>query len=282
MPILKASLHYSSIENLSVKRSIGTSGEPCQEKTNSNIPLKLCPMNAFSRLIANRTALLSYVPFTDEAKQPSALVDRLIAACHKGTLFFRHLRQKASIPACAQRKQSAILAMYSLPGRRSRYTASFLCGQSSCKNGFGGGRCADVEELGPTIRRILLVDDEQAFLEVQSEILRRLGYCVVPNHNAVAALELFAGNPCEFDLIITDEIMPGMTGSEMCRRMRKVRPEIPIIIVTAGLEFARTREKAALCGVRQVLLKPLLKKELRRAIEMAGLGTPAFTFSKDR
>ena len=139
-----------------------------------------------------------------------------------------------------------------------------------------------MEEPDPTIRRILLVDDEQALLEVQSEILRRLGYCVAPNRNAAAALELFAGNPREFDLIITDEIMPGMAGSEMCRRMREVRPEIPIIIMTAGLELARTRKKAALYGVRQVLLKPVLKKELRRAIEMAGRWTPAFTFSKDR
>jgi CheY-like chemotaxis protein len=138
-----------------------------------------------------------------------------------------------------------------------------------------------VEEPEPAIRRILLVDDEKALLEVQSEILRRLGYCVASNHNAAAALELFAGNPREFDLIITDEIMPGMAGSEMCRRMREVRPEIPIIIVTAGLELARTREKAALCGVRQVLLKPVLKRELRRAIEMAARETPAFTFSRD-
>jgi CheY-like chemotaxis protein len=140
---------------------------------------------------------------------------------------------------------------------------------------------ADVEGPDPAIRRILLVDDEQAFLEVQSEILRRLGYSVAPNHNAAAALELFAGNPLEFDLIITDEIMPGMVGSEMCRRIREVRPEIPIIIMTAGLDLSRTREKAALCGGGQVLLKPVLKKELRRAIEMAGRWTPAFMFSKN-
>ena len=60
-----------------------------------------------------------------------------------------------------------------------------------------------------------------------------------------------------------------MAGSEMCRRMREVRPELPIIIVTAGLELPRTLEKAALYGIGQVLLKPVLKKELRRAIERA-------------
>jgi CheY-like chemotaxis protein len=109
-----------------------------------------------------------------------------------------------------------------------------------------------------------------------------LGYRVAANHNAADALELFAGHPREFDLIITDEIMPGMTGCEMCRRMREVRPEIPVIIMTAGLEFARTLEKAALCGARQVLLKPVLKRELRRAIEIAVRGTPVFTFTKDR
>ncbi len=126
-----------------------------------------------------------------------------------------------------------------------------------------------MEDPGPTIRRILLVDDEQSFLEAQSEILRRFGYCVAPSPSPVAALELFNGNPREFDLIITDEIMPGLTGSEMCRRMREVRPEIPVIIMTAGLELARTLKKAALYGVGQVLIKPVLKKELRRAIERA-------------
>jgi CheY-like chemotaxis protein len=134
-----------------------------------------------------------------------------------------------------------------------------------------------VEEPGPTIKRVLLVDDEQAFLEAQSEILRRLGYSVAPSHNAVHALHLFQDSPREFDLIITDEIMPGMPGSEMCRRMREVRPEIPIIIVTAGLELPRTLEKAVLYGVRQVLLKPVLKSELCRAIERAWKSAPGRT-----
>jgi CheY-like chemotaxis protein len=135
-------------------------------------------------------------------------------------------------------------------------------------------RSADVEEPGPAIRRILLVDDEQAFLEAQSEILRRLGYRVASSPSPTAALDLFKGNPREFDLVITDEIMPGITGSEMCRRMREVRPEIPVIIVTAGLELAHTLKKAALCGARQVLLKPVLRKELHLAVEKAGLGLP--------
>ena len=131
-----------------------------------------------------------------------------------------------------------------------------------------------MEEPGSAIKRILLVDDEQALLEAQSEILRRLGYWVAPSHSAVHALELFEESPRKFDLIITDEIMPGMVGSEMCRRMRKVRPELPVIIITAGLELARTLKKASLYGFRQVLLKPVLKKDLSLAIERAAKGRP--------
>ena len=126
-----------------------------------------------------------------------------------------------------------------------------------------------MEEPGPSVRRVLLVDDEQAFLEAQSEILRRLGYYVAKSRNAISALRLFEENPHQFDLVITDEIMPGMAGSEMCRRMLEVRPDLPVIIVTAGLELPRTLAKAALYGVGKVLLKPLLKLELRRAIEQA-------------
>ena len=52
-----------------------------------------------------------------------------------------------------------------------------------------------MEEPGPTVRRILLVDDEQAFLEAQSEILRRLGYCVAPSQNAMQRPRTFRGEP---------------------------------------------------------------------------------------
>ena len=138
-----------------------------------------------------------------------------------------------------------------------------------------------MEEPGPAIKHILLVDDERALLEAQSEILDRLGYFVAPSHSSVHALELFNGNPHEFDLIIADEIMPGMTGSEMCRRMREVRPELPVIIMTAGLELTRTLNKASLYGFGQVLLKPVLKKDLRLAIEKAAGGMPA-KFSRNR
>lgn len=139
-----------------------------------------------------------------------------------------------------------------------------------------------MEEPGPTIRRILLVDDERVFLEVQSEILRRLGYAVVASYNPMHALQLFRGSPREFDLIIADEIMPRMTGSEMCRRMREIRPDIPIIIITAGMDLLRTQEKAALYGVRQVLLKPVLRSELCRAIERAAFPSDHVVVSSNR
>jgi PAS domain S-box-containing protein len=117
-------------------------------------------------------------------------------------------------------------------------------------------------------RRILLVDDEVAVAQVGQEILRALGYAVRACTNPVEALEIFRAAPQHFDLVITDQTMPAMTGDKLVPELRRVRPDIPLILCT-GYSHTLSEEQARAIGVDAYLLKPLLAADYDRAIRQA-------------
>jgi PAS domain S-box-containing protein len=104
--------------------------------------------------------------------------------------------------------------------------------------------------------RILFIDDEQSLVTLVKEILRRLGYEVVTKTSSREALELFRSQPEGFDLVITDQTMPYMTGIELVREIMQIRSDIPTILCTGYSETA-TPEKVEAAGVRELILKPL-------------------------
>jgi len=79
-------------------------------------------------------------------------------------------------------------------------------------------------------------------------------------------LEAFLDNPEQFDAVITDESMPGASGSELIRRMRALRPTVPILLVSGYLSPA-VIERAREAGATDVLKKPLLARDLQSALE---------------
>jgi signal transduction histidine kinase/CheY-like chemotaxis protein len=114
-------------------------------------------------------------------------------------------------------------------------------------------------------QRILLVDDEVPLLNVMAELLRRLGYEPEPFSDPHAAVAAFDAQPAAYDLVLTDEAMPGMPGTALAREVRRARDDIPVLIVTGRAEEAFTRA-AAEAGVREVLLKPVQSRELAAAL----------------
>src|SRR5437899_911789 len=104
-------------------------------------------------------------------------------------------------------------------------------------------------------QRILVVDDEASLLRLATETLSELGYAPVGFRASAAALAAFLADPEPFDAVITDESMPGLTGSELIRKIRAVRPEIPIVLVT-GLANAAVIQRAKDAGATEVLRKP--------------------------
>jgi CheY-like chemotaxis protein len=116
--------------------------------------------------------------------------------------------------------------------------------------------------------RILLVDDEQPLVEIGKQMLERLGYTVAARTSSVEALALFKAQPHRFDLVITDIVMPNMTGETLAENLMDIRADIPVIFCT-GYSEKFTRQQASEMGVRSFLMKPLLMQDLANTVRQA-------------
>jgi DNA-binding NtrC family response regulator len=109
--------------------------------------------------------------------------------------------------------------------------------------------------------RCAAADDEQPLVPLAEETLAALGYEPVGFDQSTAALAAFRAAPDRFDLVLTDDIMPGMTGTELAAELHALRPGLPIILMTgAGRPMRAQHLRAA--GVREVVKKPLLAASL--------------------
>ncbi len=113
--------------------------------------------------------------------------------------------------------------------------------------------------------RILFVDDEEALVEVGEDILAELGYEVISRTSSREALELLKSDPARFDLVITDQTMPDLTGVELAREVLILQPDMPIILCT-GFSHLVDAEAATTAGIRAFAMKPLTKREIARTI----------------
>ncbi len=116
--------------------------------------------------------------------------------------------------------------------------------------------------------RILFVDDEAMLAELGENMLRRLGYEVTSRTSPIEALALFKARPADFDLLISDQTMPGMTGDLLAQEVLKIRPDLPIILCTGysqRIDERRARER----GIRALVMKPILIQEIDAAVRRA-------------
>ncbi len=103
---------------------------------------------------------------------------------------------------------------------------------------------------------ILLVDDIPGVLESIGALLRHGGYEVVGFHQASAALLAFVEAPERFDLLVTDLSMPGMNGLDLCREIRRVRTDLPMLVIT-GFDGGVAPDELAAAGVDALVTKPI-------------------------
>ena len=108
---------------------------------------------------------------------------------------------------------------------------------------------------------ILLVDDEEFFLDLVREILVELGYEVMAMRSSLAALHLFSTAPSEFDVVITDERMPELSGSDLSAQILDIRPDIPVILHT-DYPDATAVKRARDMGVKAIVGKSSNMKQL--------------------
>jgi CheY-like chemotaxis protein len=109
--------------------------------------------------------------------------------------------------------------------------------------------------------RVLLIDDEAPVLAVTAEVLSRLGYEAVSFSDSHAALAAFETAPERFDVVVTDEVMPGLTGTGLARVLRHHRPDLPIVMLS-GYSGASVTQDALAAGVSELLSKPLQPREM--------------------
>jgi PAS domain S-box-containing protein len=115
---------------------------------------------------------------------------------------------------------------------------------------------------------VMIVDDEPTLVALAEEMLAGLGYEPVGFESSRLALQVFRAEPERFDLVLTDEAMPDLVGTELACEIRRLRPDIPIILMS-GHGGAALAERATAIGVREVLHKPLQRVDLAEALARA-------------
>jgi len=112
---------------------------------------------------------------------------------------------------------------------------------------------------------IMIVDDEVTLVALAEEMLAELGYEPVGFKSSVSALQAFREDPRRFDLILTDEAMPDLVGTELAREVLLVVPAMPIVLMS-GYGGSGLAQRAAAIGIREVLRKPLQRRDLAESL----------------
>lgn len=123
----------------------------------------------------------------------------------------------------------------------------------------------EYEDIPTGHERILLVDDEEALVEMGEEILAELGYEVIGRTNSREALTLFRLDPSRFDLVITDQTMPELTGTQLAKEITAMRSDIPIIVCTGYSQLVHADTAESAC-IKAFSMKPLTKREIAKTI----------------
>jgi CheY-like chemotaxis protein len=116
--------------------------------------------------------------------------------------------------------------------------------------------------------RVLVVDDDPVLLAVTAEILKRLGYEASAYADGAAALAACEAASLRFDVVIADEVMPGLSGTELAGELRRCWPGVPVLLVS-GYIGPMMIERALAAGVVEILKKPVQSRELAAALARA-------------
>ncbi len=114
--------------------------------------------------------------------------------------------------------------------------------------------------------RILIVDEDEESGDALSQMLTRFGYFTVSCGDPYQALNLFEDGPERFDIVMIDQAMPKVTGTELATLLLRIRDDVPMILLT-GRDDPMPPDRALSAGFWAVLAKPLLKEQIKEVIE---------------
>ncbi|MEQ8171016.1 MAG: response regulator, partial [Candidatus Eremiobacterota bacterium] len=102
---------------------------------------------------------------------------------------------------------------------------------------------------------------------MMKEMIERLGYNIVSTLNSTEGLKIFRNNYKDFDLVVTDQSMPGMTGIELGKEIINISPSTPVLLLTSFNDFF-THDALLSAGIKKFLVKPVSLNELSETIRM--------------
>jgi signal transduction histidine kinase/ActR/RegA family two-component response regulator len=152
----------------------------------------------------------------------------------------------------------------STPGRGARFC---LYLPECTEPAEAGGEIPSLDAVGAG-QRLLVVDDEPELVALAEEMLKGLGYDPIGYTDSAAALHALRREPRAWAAVITDEVMPRLTGTQLAQSVHEVRHDLPVLLVS-GYGGVSLAERAAVAGVTRVLAKPLQRTELARALAQA-------------
>jgi len=112
---------------------------------------------------------------------------------------------------------------------------------------------------------VMIVDDERPLVNIAEEMLAGLGYEPAGFSSSADALAAFRAEPDRYDIVLTDETMPDLTGTDLAREIRRLRADIPIVLMS-GYSGPQLTERARSAGVSDILRKPLVSRDIADAL----------------
>jgi CheY-like chemotaxis protein len=159
---------------------------------------------------------------------------------------------------------SGVIDVQSAKGRGSSFDVYLAASTSAAASPV---ELSDRAQLGRG-EKILLVDDEPGVLQSIQEILLSLGYHVTPTGDPREAIGLFRSDPNRFNLVVTDLTMPHLSGADLVREIRRVRNDVPVVVVTGYVGGLNPKDEW-LAGAADLLGKPFTRHALAGRISAA-------------
>ena len=153
-----------------------------------------------------------------------------------------------------------VITVYSEPWVGT--TFEILIPRIECKTGKKDDELLDIPDGSGTV---LFVEDEESVHYMMKEMLERLGYNVISTLNSTEGLKIFRDNYKDFDLVITDQSMPGMTGIELGKEIINISPATPVLLLTSFNDFF-TNDSLLSAGIKKFLVKPVSLNDLSETI----------------
>jgi PAS domain S-box-containing protein len=148
----------------------------------------------------------------------------------------------------------------STPGKGTRFDILFPVMGKQMES-----ETAEIKALPTGNEHILFVDDEEPLIDLGKSMLQKLGYRVETRTSPLEALKTFKAAPHQFDLVISDMTMPGLTGDNLSSELMKIRPEVPVIICTGYSEKIDERRAKDL-GIKGLIMKPFTIRGLSKTV----------------